>query len=62
MLVAGHDRSGMRRRACGAGVFKRSGRQKGCAVCGILGAYNDDRCLAAMSDAIAHWGPDAAGT
>jgi hypothetical protein len=58
--------SGMRRRACGAGVFKRSGRQKGRAVCGILGAYNhaavDDRCLVAMSDAIAHWGPDAAGT
>ena len=35
-------------------------------MCGILGAYGvaaaDDRCIAAMSDAIAHRGPDAAGT
>jgi glutamine phosphoribosylpyrophosphate amidotransferase len=35
-------------------------------VCGILGAYNvaavDDQCIAAMSEAIAHRGPDAAGT
>jgi hypothetical protein len=35
-------------------------------VCGILGAYNvaagDNRCLAAMSDAIAHPGSDAANT
>ena len=35
-------------------------------MCGILGAYNvaavDDRCIAAMSEAIAHRGPDATGT
>jgi asparagine synthase (glutamine-hydrolysing) len=35
-------------------------------MCGILGAYDvetvDDRCLADMSEAIAHRGPDAAGT
>jgi asparagine synthase (glutamine-hydrolysing) len=35
-------------------------------VCGILGAYDvaavDDRCIAAMSEAIAHRGPDATGT
>jgi asparagine synthase (glutamine-hydrolysing) len=35
-------------------------------VCGILGAYGvatvDDQVVAAMSDAIAHRGPDAAGT
>jgi asparagine synthase (glutamine-hydrolysing) len=34
-------------------------------VCGIVGAYDvgavDDRCLAAMSEAIAHRGPDAVG-
>jgi asparagine synthase (glutamine-hydrolysing) len=38
----------------------------GFGVCGILGAYGvataDDQVVAAMSDAIAHRGPDAAGT
>ena len=44
---------------------RRCGYGKRCGVCGIVGAYDvgavDDRCLAAMSEAIAHRGPDAVG-